>query len=168
MNRHWGMIAFTGCCLALLALHCNQPQKPMPDARAADEAAIREVDAAWAKAAAAKQTDAVVAYYSDNAMVLPPNEPMATSKEAIRKVWADMLTTPGLGITWQPTSVEVARSGDIGYSVGTYELTMNDPKGSPMSDRGKYFSLWKKQADGSWKSSVDMWSSDLPTARPFN
>jgi ketosteroid isomerase-like protein len=166
VKRYSSVTVFTVCCLTLLALHCNQQPRSSPDTRAADEAAIRQVDIAWAKDAAAGETDAVVAYYADDAMVLPPNEPMATSQEAIRKAWAEMLAAPGLGISWHPTKVEVARSGDIGYSVGTYEITINDSKGNRVTDRGKYFSAWKKQPDGSWKSAVDTWNSDLPAALP--
>ena len=165
MNRNWSMLSFVGCSLALLGLHCNQ-QKPAPDTRAADEAAIHQTDIAWFKVAAAKQLDGLVAYYADDAIVLPPNEPMATGKEAIRKVWAELFSVPGVAITWQPTKVEAARSGDIGYSVGTYEITMTDPEGKPMTDHGKYLSVWKKQADGSWKSVVDTWNSDLPALPP--
>jgi ketosteroid isomerase-like protein len=62
--------------------------------------------------------------------------------------------------------VEVARSGDLGYSQGTYDLTFNDPSGKPMTDRGKYLEVWKKQADGSWKCAVDTFNSDLPAAPP--
>jgi ketosteroid isomerase-like protein len=39
---------------------------------------------------------------------------------------------------------------------------MNDPKGSPIMDRGKYVAVWKKQADGSWKVAAESFNSDLP------
>jgi uncharacterized protein (TIGR02246 family) len=151
-----------GAALALFALSCGQ-QRP-PDTRAADEAAIRDADIAWTKAAGAKQLDATLSYYADDGSVLPPNAPMATGKEAIRKVWVELLQAPGFSLNWQPVKVEVARSGDVGYSQGTYEMSMNDPKGQPMKDRGKYLVVWKKQADGNWKAVADMFSSDLPPA----
>ena len=99
-------------------------------------------------------------------MVLAPNEQMASGKEAIRKVISDLFAMPGFSVKWQPTKVEAARSGDLGYAWGTYELTANDPKGNPMTDRGKYVEVWKKQADGSWKAIVDTFNSDLPAAPP--
>ena len=46
-------------------------------------------------------------------LALPPNEPLATGKEPIRKVIGDLYAMPGLSVKWQPTKVEVARSGDI-------------------------------------------------------
>jgi ketosteroid isomerase-like protein len=60
--------------------------------------------------------------------------------------------------------VEVAQSGDIGYTSGTYEFTMNDASGKPVNERGKYLEVWKKQADGKWKCVMDIWNSDLPVA----
>jgi ketosteroid isomerase-like protein len=74
------------------------------------------------------------------------------------------LATPGLKVSWKTTKVEAAKSGEIGYSYGTYEMTFNDAKGKPMSDRGKYLEVWKKQSDGTWKCAADMFSSDLPLA----
>ena len=62
--------------------------------------------------------------------------------------------------------VEVSRGGDLGYASGTYEFTFNDAKGKPITDRGKYFTLWKKQSDGKWKAVVDMYNSDLPVTPP--
>lgn len=140
------------------------PPVQQADTRAADEAAIRKADEDWLKAAQLKQVDPWVAFYADDAVVLPPNEKTATSKEAIRKSINDLVSAPGLSIKWQLTKVEVAKSGEIGYGYGTYDLTLNDAKGKPMNDQGKILEIWKKQADGSWKCAVDTWSSDLPAA----
>jgi ketosteroid isomerase-like protein len=166
MKRHSKITVLTGCCLALLALQCNQQQKPASDTRAADEAAIRQADEAWSKVVEAKQLDEHNAYFLEDGVVLAPNEAMVTGKEAIRKMVAGFFATPGFAMTWQPTKVEAARSGDFGYSLGTYELSVNDPKGVPMTDRGKYLTVWKKQANGSWKVAADMFNSDLPVPQP--
>jgi ketosteroid isomerase-like protein len=130
------------------------------------EQALREADAAWSKAAESKDLDKTLSYYSDDATVLPPNAPAATTKEAIRKVWQDMLATPGFVISWKATKVEVAKSGDLGFVTGTYEVTMNDASGKPVSEKGKYVEVWKKQADGKWKCGTDTWNSDLPASAP--
>jgi uncharacterized protein (TIGR02246 family) len=130
------------------------------------EQAIRELDAQWSKAAQAKDVDKTVSFYSDDAIVLPPNEAMKTTKEAIRKVWKDLLENPGAVISWTTTKVEVAKSGDMAYSSGTYELTMNDASGNLAKDRGKYLEVWEKQTDGKWKCGADIWNSDLPANAP--
>jgi uncharacterized protein (TIGR02246 family) len=130
------------------------------------EQALRDLDAQWSAAAAAKDVDKTVSFYSDDAIVMPPNAPSATKKEAIRKVWQDLLASPGLGISWKTTKVEVAKSGDLACVSGTYEVTMNDPSAKPANDHGKYVEVWEKQADGKWKCGTDIWNSDLPASAP--
>jgi uncharacterized protein (TIGR02246 family) len=134
------------------------------DKKSGVEQAIRDLDAQWCKAAQAKDVDKTVSYYSDDAIVLPPNAAIATTKEAIRSVWKDFLTSPGAVLSWKTTKVEVAKSGDMAYASGTYESTMNDASGKPVNDRGKYLEVWEKQADGKWKCGADIWNSDLPAA----
>jgi ketosteroid isomerase-like protein len=130
----------------------------------ADEEALRRLDAEWVKAAQSKQVDAWVAFYSDDAAVLPPNEAMATDKDSIRKSVSGLLGLPGLTISWQPTKVEVARGGDLAYLYGRYEVSFDEAPGKRTTDRGKIVEIWKKQADGNWKCIVDTWNSDLPAA----
>ena len=130
------------------------------------EQLLRDLDAQWAKAAAAKDVEQTVAYYSDDAIVLPPNATSAATKDAVRNVWKDMFASPGLAITWKPTKVQLAKSGDMGWVSGTYELTMNDASGKPINDRGKYLEVWEKQSDGNWKCRADMWNSDLAASAP--
>ena len=126
------------------------------------ESILRDLDAQWSKAAAAKNLEQTVAYYSDDAIVLPPNTASATTKEAIRNAWKDLLASPGLVITWKPNRVELGKSGDMAWLSGTYELTSNDAGGTPINDRGKYLEVWEREPDGNWKCRADMWNSDLP------
>ena len=150
--------AFCSCLGALLLVSGCGPQ--MPDTRAADEIAIRELDAQWSKTAAANDVDGTVSYYSDDATLLPPNAPIAVGKQAIRASWASLLG-PGVSVSWQVSKVEVSRSGDLAYLVGTYLVNMKDAQGKPVTDKGKLLEVWKKQADGRWKTVADIYNSDL-------
>ena len=125
------------------------------------EQALRDLDAQWSAAAGAKNLEKTVSFYSTDAIVMPPNAPAATSSEAIRKGWQDLLASPGLVISWKTTKVEVAKSGDLACLSGTYELTMNDASSKPVNDHGKYVEVWEKQSDGKWKCGTDIWNSDL-------
>jgi ketosteroid isomerase-like protein len=147
---------YFGLCCVLLLLGCNS------NTQAADEAAVRRADEDWSKAAQSKKLDDWVAFYTEDALILPPNEPKAAGKANISKEIGELLSVPGLALSWEPEKVEVARSGDLAYTQGKYLLTMNDAQGKPITDHGKTTEIWKKQADGSWKCTVDMWSSDLP------
>jgi ketosteroid isomerase-like protein len=130
------------------------------------ERILRDLDVQWSQAAAAKDLEQTVAYYSDDAIVLAPNAASATTKEAIRNGWKDMFASPGFVINWQPTRVQVGKSGEMAWVSGTYELTMNDATGKPINDRGKYLEVWEKQSNGDWKCAADMWNSDLAASTP--
>jgi uncharacterized protein (TIGR02246 family) len=130
----------------------------------ATEQNLRDLDDQWSTAAGAKDLEKTVSFYSEDAVVMPPNASAATSKEAIRKVWQDLLGSHGLVISWKTTKVEVAKSGDLACLSGSYDLTMNDASGNPVNDHGKYVEVWEKQADGKWKCGTDIWNSDLPAS----
>ena len=157
-----------GVVVLLGSIGCNTSQPPAPDTRAAaDEALIRKTDGDWVKAAQSRKADDWVAFYSDDVVVLPPNDKTANGKESVRKTIADMFAMPNVVITWEPTKVEVAKSGDLAYLYGTYQMSWDDAAGKPVSDHGKMVEIWKKQPDGiTWKCIVDTWSSDLPPAPP--
>ena len=152
-------LLFVCGCVFLLSFTFGSP------AAAADtkiEQDLRDLDAKWSAAAGAKDIDKTVSYYSEDAVVMPPNAPSAKTRETIRSAWKEMLTTPGAAIRWKATKVEVAKSGDLAYVSGTYEETMTDATGKPVNDHGKYVEIFKKQADGTWKVVADIWNSDLP------
>lgn len=158
------IILLISLLLLSLTFACQTPAAP--DTRAADENALRNLDEQWSRAAGAKDVEKTISYYTDDAIVMPQNSPPLTSKEQIREMWKSMLGAPSFSGGWKLTKVEVARSGDLGYVSGTYEMTENDASGKPVTDRGKYLEVWKKQADGNWKCNLDMFSSDLPPRAP--
>jgi ketosteroid isomerase-like protein len=140
----------------------NFPSEKSPGTQAV-ERLLRDLDAKWAKAAATKDVEQTIAFYSDDAIVFPPNARSAATKATIRNGWKEMFASSGFVISWQPTRVQVGKSGEMAWVTGTYELTMNDASGKPINDRGKYLEIWEKQTDGNWKCGADMWNSDLPT-----
>ena len=141
-----------GVCIALVPM-------TVAFAASADEKAVRDADAEWSKVAGAKDLDKTVAFYADDAIVMPPNQAMVTTKTGIRDLWKGFLDSL-TNISWKTTRVEMAKSGDMGCLIGTYTLTMKDGT----KDTGKYCEVWEKQADGKWKVATDMFSSDLPPA----
>lgn len=151
-------------CLLLSASACQTGATP--DTRAADEAALRKLDDEWSKATGSRDLEKTISYYTDDAVVMLPNIPTLTSKEAIRSLWKAMLESPSFSGGWKATKVEVARSGDLAYVSGNYEFKEQDDSGKPITDKGKYFAVWRKQADGSWKCVADVFNSDLSSVAP--
>jgi uncharacterized protein (TIGR02246 family) len=150
--------------IALLSTAACAPQTPAanPADVAATEATIRQLDADWVKAAATHRADAWTAFYSDDAVVLPPNEPTASDKASIHESMEAFLSLPALDVSWSLTKVIVATSGDLAYAYGTYKTSAKDEKGNPFTDNGKVLEIWRKQSDGSWKCVVDTWNTDVP------
>jgi uncharacterized protein (TIGR02246 family) len=151
-------------CQTQTAVDTNRNAAPNTDTRATDEAALRKLDDEWSKAAGAKDLEKTISYYSDDTLIMPSNSPALQGKDAARAMWKAMFAVPGFGGGWKATRVEVAKSGDLGWTTGPYEITEIDASGKPMTDKGKYLAVWKKQADGSWKCVADMFNTDLPPA----
>ena len=161
------MVRFSALlCLSLLLAGCSQLSMPTASNREAEERAIRDLDAEWTKAAAAKNVDQVIDFYADDASMFVPNEPIAMGKPAIRVEWTKLTTNPGYALTFSPSRVDVAKAGDMAYEFGVYSLMLNGPDGKPMNDRGKYVVVWKKQTDGKWKVVADIINTDLPMTSP--
>lgn len=132
-----------------------QKSNPNPD-----EQAIRKLDKDWSAAAGSKDVAKTVSFYADDASALPFNAPIATGKDQIQQLWAHLTSLPGFALSFAPTKIEVAKSGDLAYDLGTFELKTNDAQGNATTQVGKYVVVWKKQSDKQWKVIVDMFSTD--------
>jgi uncharacterized protein (TIGR02246 family) len=153
-------------CLALAAFTAGCSSSA-PDTHDADVAALKQVEAAWAKDAATKDVDKFVAYYTDDGSVLIPDTPILTGKDAIKAGLKPILGDPNFALTFGPTKVDVAKSGDLGYTQGPYSMTTTNPATKAASEeKGKYLTIYKKQADGSWKAVEDTFMSDAPPPPP--
>jgi uncharacterized protein (TIGR02246 family) len=130
-----------------------------------DEAAIRALDAEWARAASAGDGAALTALYTSDATLLPPGEPVITG-QAVKK-YNDDMTSSFSGPT-ELTTTAVGGRGDLAYATGIYRATLTPKKAGakPLpTEEGKYLEVLEKQADGSWKIVYDMWSPNAPPAK---
>jgi ketosteroid isomerase-like protein len=104
--------------------------------------------------------EAFLSYIADGAHLMPFGAPLAQG-DTIRATWEGLISMPGFGLEWEATGAEVAASGDIGYTIGTFKLTA-EQDGTAMLTEGKYVTVWHKQADGSWKLQVDSFNTNGP------
>jgi ketosteroid isomerase-like protein len=132
-----------------------QQSNPNPD-----QQAIHKLDVEWSAAAGSKDVEKTISYYADDASAYPFNAPIATGKEQIRQVWEHLVSIPGFSLSFTPTKIEVAKSGDLAYDVGTFELKTNDTQGNVVSQVGKYVVVWKKQKNLKWKVVADIFNTD--------
>jgi len=126
-----------------------------------EDDALLKTDIEFAKASVATSAaEAFALYLADDAMQMPAGGNPVVGKKAIL---AEMGS--GYVLSWEPKKAEVAKSGDLGWTWGTYELHTKDAEGKPIVRYGKYVNVWRKQKDGTWKVILDMGNaSPAPTA----
>jgi uncharacterized protein (TIGR02246 family) len=154
--------------LAVIFVGCSPaPTTPVaaPDTHDADVKAIKDLEAVWVQAFATKDPDKVAAVYSDDASVFITDAPLITGTAAIKSALKPMLADKNFSITFASDKVDVAKSGELGYSQGSYNQTSTNPKTKKaVSEKGKYVTVFKKQSDGSWKAVADIFNADAPAA----
>lgn len=67
----------------------------------------------------------------------------------------------GARLSWTPTEIFVANSGDLGASWGDFVLS--DASGALKPVTGRYVTVWRKGKDGLWKALMDVGAPDAPT-----
>ena len=161
------LILLAALCAVILATSCSHAGEKdgqagyQPEPRHID-LAIREASAAWSQAATAKDLDNAVAFYADDAVQFPNKAPAARGKENIRKNWAALLALPGHGLSWQTSSVEVARSVDLAYETGAYNFVTTDKKGKTNDEKGKYVVSGRSKTTAPGESS---WILTIPISK---
>ena len=121
---------------------------------------IRAVITGWLEAVRRGDSAAISELYTPDGRFMVPNAPIAEGRAAIAALWGNLLSLPGAALTFGPTHIEAAESGDLAFEVGTYQLGF-DKEGRRIEDRGKYVVVWKR-AGGSWRAAADILNSDLP------
>ena len=145
--------AIAGSLLLLSMAACSTAPPPPPDTRAADEKAIREIEAAWDADWKAKNLDQLLAHYDDDGTLIVAQAPTMKGKEALRAGLKTLLSDPNLSLTIAPSVVEVARSSDLAYAFGTYSITATDEKmRKPVIEKGRYVTVYRKTPDGAWRA----------------
>jgi ketosteroid isomerase-like protein len=124
---------------------------------AQEQDALMAKDREWS--GVVKDVDKFVSYFAADATIHAPGMPSVTGPDAIRKTYGEMAGAPGFALSFAPSRAVVAASGDIGYTAGTYEMSM-----AGGTEKGKYVTTWKKE-NGEWKVAEDIFNADSgPTA----
>ena len=122
--------------------------------------------AAFVKDWGGKDADRIAAHFTDGGNVMIPNVPMMTGKDAIAKGMKGAFADPKWSLALQPVQVEVSRGGDLGYTRGTYVLIATDPVSKQaVTEKGRFITIFRKQADGSWKAIQDINNAEAPAVK---
>lgn len=165
MNREWkhaaGLVIVVGAVLLAGGCASTGSSSTPASSATADASVLKQLDDAWSAAAATRDPAKVGAFYAENAIAFPPNAPAAVGKQAATQVWAAYFAEPSLSISWKSNDARISACGGLGFTSGSYKLSLKGPDGAMINDTGKFLCVWEKQADGSWKAIRDMWNSDL-------
>lgn len=149
--------------LALVALACAKPVVQVDtstDVQAISAVREREISAFSSGAA-----DSLVAVYTSDVVMMPPNEPMINGAEAVR-TWAQNIAGQAT-VAGKYTDAKVTVAGDWAVERYIGELTMT-PKagGAAMTEHLKGIHVYQRQADSSWRIVQDVWNTDAPSPAP--
>jgi uncharacterized protein (TIGR02246 family) len=125
-----------------------------------DEQKIRSLDEEWSRAAENKDAARFASFYAETGSAMPFNAPIATGRAKVQQLWTSLMAKPGFSLRFAPAHIEVAKSKEMAYDIGTFELKLNDERGTSMTLPGKYVVVWKKQKDGAWKAEADIFNTD--------
>lgn len=133
---------------------------------AAEQAKLLRRDAEWADlASAGKDVEKIVSYWSDDAVLIFPGQPVLEGKTAIRAYVTESLKTPGFKIHWVSEKPVFSPDGKLAYMRGNDELTVPGPNGAPVTVHLRGISIWRLDADGQWRCVVDI-ANEQPPAAP--
>jgi len=139
----------------IILFSCNQ----QVDTTAEGEK-LMQLSREWSKSANTDSIEKTLSFWADDAVVMSPGQPSLKGKDAIRQMVASSSKIPGFKISWEPLSVVVSKSGDLAYMLEQNQITVNDSLGHPLTEHNKNVTIWRKDADGSWKNVVDIWNAD--------
>ena len=137
-----------------ILLGCTTSPSDLEAARRAVVAA----DSAWAAAAAARDLDASVNAMAEDGVMFPPDQAPVVGRTAIKEYMAAAFATPGFSVQWETGETRVASSGDLAYSFDRSRYTIPDSSGMVRTIHAKGVTVWRREADGSWRCVADIWN----------
>jgi uncharacterized protein (TIGR02246 family) len=117
---------------------------------------IEEVNAKYSEAIQEGNLAGVVAGYTDDATMVPPNGELIKGKQAIEEYYRTLFQMGMKEVVL--TTIEVEGSGGTVYEIGKTKVRIRPEGQEAIQDSSKYLVIWKRQADGTWKVHVDIWS----------
>ena len=134
---------------------------------AAEQQKLLHRDAEWADTAAAgKDLEKIVSYWSDDALLIPPGQPIYEGKAAIRAFVAASLKVPGFRIHWVSEKPVFSPDGKMAYMRGLGEMTVPGLNGALITLQTRGITIWRYDPDSEWRCVVDVASDSPPPASP--
>jgi ketosteroid isomerase-like protein len=124
--------------------------------RAEDAGAKCKAELIAADNAFCAQAVKVGVYQAFMGVATPDTKLLSENGKGFDAVKSGYKNTPATAtLTWTPTEAEVSQEGDMGYTWGRYQYRDRGANGKVAVETGTYVTIWRRQADGSWKVVLD-------------
>jgi ketosteroid isomerase-like protein len=122
---------------------------------------LMDLEGRFAQSVATGGGKAFASWFADDAVTLNNGRPAVLGRASIaaQAQW-DPKTYQ---LTWSPQGAQMGPSNDMGFTWGHYEGRSSDKNGQPVLISGRYFTVWKKVSDGTWKVALDASADEPPT-----
>jgi uncharacterized protein (TIGR02246 family) len=121
-------------------------------------------DAEWADlATAGKDVEKVVSYWTEDAVLIFPGQPVLEGKAAIRAYVTASFNTPGFKIHWVSQRPVFSPDAKLAYMRGTDELTLPGQNGGNVTVHLRGISVWRLDPDQQWRCVLDISNEEPPT-----
>ena len=161
MKKDTKVLRFLGI-LVVLFIVTSGCQERAGTQKAATPEELSQMNRDFAKALNDKDAKAASMLYSEDATLLPPNEPIVKGRENIQKYWQAAIDAGTTNVS--VSTISTGSDGDLGYEIGRFQLSYLDEDGNMVTEKGKYTELLKRTADGKWISICGIWNSDAPSS----
>lgn len=154
------IIVLTASCVA----RAQSPSDPKEGLKAlvqqqmAMRKAIADAYLRWIDATKRKDVDAVMALYTDDAVMLPDDSNTVKGKDAIRKFYKQWYSGKDKLIRQEFTDTGTVMS-DPSMVIETADFSgVMEIDGKEVPFRGKNLIVWKREMNGPWKIFRDIWN----------
>jgi uncharacterized protein (TIGR02246 family) len=149
-------VRLLAACAALLLCGCAAPRSHDDDV-----AAIAAVSDARADAFRRGDAAAIAARFTEDGLLMAPGAPAARGREAVRAYYQKLFDEFDADLESGYDEVEV--SGDLAFGRGFAKVTVRPKGGGPaVVSTAKYLNLLRRQADGAWLTTHDIWNGNEP------
>lgn len=141
----------------------DAPPNPLSDTSVSpSKALLFQLEATFAKDTAQGGGAAFAKWFADDAVTIANGQQPVRGRDAIAR--SANWSPSAYQLTWTPTDAVMSPAGDMGYTWGHYEGRSKDADGNAKVTAGRYFTIWRKEPDGSWKVVLDASNQEPPDA----
>ena len=139
-------------CLAIMAATGS-----VSIAADSDESSIHDTYDAWVEASNERDIEKLSTFIADNPYFSPADAPPLTSTDEVIGYYKRSFADPWFSLDCEQEHVEVSESGRIAWSRGNCNATFTGSDGEKARGTSRWFKVWIKQSNGSWRCRVNSW-----------